>query len=196
MIREILPNIVPALVSFAFIVGAALIIVEAALAFFGVGDVSGVSWGMMIQNGRSQLERSPHMVLFPALVHVLDHPLPELHRRRGAGALRRPRRRHLMAGSGTAHLRDADADLVLQVEHMVVEFPSRRGTVHAVSDVSLDLADGETLGIVGESGCGKSTTGKAIMRVPPPTSGRVLLDGVDLSTLGTERDARPAASCR
>ena len=67
MIREILPNIVPALVSFAFVVGAALIIVEAALAFFGIGDVSGVSWGIMIQNGRSELERSPHMVLFPAL---------------------------------------------------------------------------------------------------------------------------------
>jgi peptide/nickel transport system permease protein len=67
MVREILPNIVPALVSFAFIVGATLIIVEAALAFFGIGDVSGVSWGLMIQNGRSQLENSPHMVLFPAL---------------------------------------------------------------------------------------------------------------------------------
>jgi peptide/nickel transport system permease protein len=50
---------------------AALIIVEAALAFFGIGDVSGVSWGIMIQNGRSQLERSPHMVLFPALFMFL-----------------------------------------------------------------------------------------------------------------------------
>jgi peptide/nickel transport system permease protein len=67
IVREILPNVVPALVSFAFIVGASLIIVEAALAFFGIGDVSGVSWGLMIQNGRSQLEKSPHMVLFPAL---------------------------------------------------------------------------------------------------------------------------------
>ncbi len=91
-----------------------------------------------------------------------------------------------MAGSGTAHLRQDKNDLVLQVEHLVVEYPSRRGAVHAVSDVSFDLADHETVGIVGESGCGKSTTGKAILRVPPPTSGRVLLDGVDLSTLGTE----------
>src|SRR6476646_10267902 len=91
-----------------------------------------------------------------------------------------------MAGSGTAHLRDTNGDLVLQVEHLVVEFPTRRGTVHAVSDVSFDLADRETLGLVGESGCGKSTTGKAIMRVPPPTSGRVLLEGTDLSTLGVE----------
>ncbi len=61
----------PAIVSFAFILVAGLIIVEAALAFFGVGDVTGVSWGIMIQNGRSQLERSPHMVLFPALFMFL-----------------------------------------------------------------------------------------------------------------------------
>lgn len=67
MVREILPNILPAMFSFAFIGIAVLIVVEAALAFFGVGDVSGVSWGIMIQNGRSQLDRAPHMVLFPSL---------------------------------------------------------------------------------------------------------------------------------
>jgi ABC-type dipeptide/oligopeptide/nickel transport system permease subunit len=67
IVREVLPNILPAMVSIAFIGLAALIVVEAALAFFGVGDVSGVSWGIMIQNGRSQVDRAPHMVLFPAL---------------------------------------------------------------------------------------------------------------------------------
>jgi oligopeptide/dipeptide ABC transporter ATP-binding protein len=61
-----------------------------------------------------------------------------------------------------------------------------------VSDVSFDLADRETLGIVGESGCGKSTTGKAILRVPPPTSGTVSLNGTDMASLSTAelRDAR------
>ena len=67
MTKEILPNVIPAMISFAFLVAAILIIAQAALAFFGVGDVSGVSWGIMIQNGRSQLDRAPHMVLFPAL---------------------------------------------------------------------------------------------------------------------------------
>ena len=67
MVREVLPNILPAMFSFAFVGIAVLIVVEAALAFFGVGDVSGVSWGIMIQNGRSQLDRAPHMVLFPSL---------------------------------------------------------------------------------------------------------------------------------
>jgi peptide/nickel transport system permease protein len=71
IVREILPNIVPTLISFAFVGIAVLILLEAALAFFGVGDVTGVSWGLMINNGRSQLERSPHMVLFPALFMFL-----------------------------------------------------------------------------------------------------------------------------
>jgi peptide/nickel transport system permease protein len=71
MFREVLPNVIPALFSFAFLLLAALIILEAALAFFGVGDVSGVSWGIMIQNGRSQLERAPHMVLFPSIFMFL-----------------------------------------------------------------------------------------------------------------------------
>ncbi|MFV0308125.1 MAG: ABC transporter permease [Desertimonas sp.] len=67
MLREILPNVIPAIVSFALIGLAALMLAEAALAFFGVGDVTGVSWGLMIQNGRSQLDQAPHMVIFPAL---------------------------------------------------------------------------------------------------------------------------------
>lgn len=71
MVREILPNILPAMFGFAFIGIAVLIVVEAALAFFGVGDVSGVSWGIMIQNGRSQLDRAPHMVLYPSLFMFL-----------------------------------------------------------------------------------------------------------------------------
>jgi peptide/nickel transport system ATP-binding protein len=88
-----------------------------------------------------------------------------------------------MAGIGDAHLRNAD-DALLRVEHLVVEFPSgRKQTVQAVTDVSLDVLPGETLGLVGESGCGKSTTGKAIMQLPAPTGGRVLFDGEDLAGL-------------
>ena len=88
-----------------------------------------------------------------------------------------------MAGSGTAHLRDGDA--LLRVENLVVEFPAGAGRrVHAVSDVSLDVLTGETLGLVGESGCGKSTTGRAVMQLPRPTSGQVWFEGRDLTRLG------------
>jgi len=98
-----------------------------------------------------------------------------------------------MAGSGTAHLRDRD-DIILRVEDLTVEFPAGRGRkVHAVSGVSFDVARGETLGIVGESGCGKSTTGKAIMRLVPIAGGSVRFDGKDITSLsgGELRRLRP-----
>jgi peptide/nickel transport system ATP-binding protein len=65
----------------------------------------------------------------------------------------------------------------LRVEDLVVEYETAGGIVHAVSGVSFELHAGETLGLVGESGCGKSSVGRAIMHLPPPTSGRVELDG-------------------
>ena len=97
-----------------------------------------------------------------------------------------------MAGVGNAHLRNGKA--MLRVEDLVVEFPAGRfRRVHAVSDVSLDVLEGETLGLVGESGCGKSTTGRAIMQFPRPTSGSVIFEGTDMSRLGGEelRRVRP-----
>ena len=99
-----------------------------------------------------------------------------------------------MAGSGDAHLRPP-TETLLRAEHLVVEFPVGRSgaKVHAVSDISLDVRPGETLGLVGESGCGKSTTGKAIMQLPRPTSGAVLFDDEDLTELsGSDlRKVRP-----
>jgi peptide/nickel transport system ATP-binding protein len=99
-----------------------------------------------------------------------------------------------MAGSGTAHLRDAQ-DSLLRAENIVVEFPvGRTGLkVHAVTDVSIDVREGETLGLVGESGCGKSTTGRALMQLPRPTSGSVVYNGQDLTKLKDTdlREIRP-----
>ncbi|TDC88447.1 ABC transporter ATP-binding protein [Actinomadura sp. 7K507] len=89
-----------------------------------------------------------------------------------------------MAGSGTAHLRNADE--VLRVQDLTVTYPSGRRTVHAVSGVSFDVAKGETLGIVGESGCGKSSAARAIMQLPRPASGSVRLTGLELTGLRGE----------
>jgi len=87
-----------------------------------------------------------------------------------------------MAGSGTAHLRDSD-DVVLRVEDLVVEYKVAGGTVQAVSGISFDVQRGETLGLVGESGCGKSTTGRAVMMLPRPTGGSVRFEGREMTRL-------------
>ncbi len=85
---------------------------------------------------------------------------------------------------------------VLQVKNLTKRFDIHsglfgklRGRVHAVENVSFDLFAGETLSLVGESGCGKSTTGRAIMRLIEPQSGSVIVDGRDVLSLG-KRDMR------
>jgi len=86
---------------------------------------------------------------------------------------------------------------LLSVDRLVKHFPVRTGFigkrahVHAVDDVSFDLAAGETMALVGESGCGKSTTGRLVLRLLEPTSGRVTFADRELGKLG-EREMRAA----
>jgi oligopeptide/dipeptide ABC transporter ATP-binding protein len=87
----------------------------------------------------------------------------------------------------------ATGPALLEVTDLVKEFPLRGGTfvrhrvgvVHAVSGVSFTISPGETLGLVGESGCGKSTTGRSVLQLIKPTSGSVKFDGTELTQLGT-----------
>jgi peptide/nickel transport system ATP-binding protein len=76
-----------------------------------------------------------------------------------------------------------DMQALLGVDDLVVEYAIGRLTVHAVSGVSFEIARGETLGLVGESGCGKSSLARAVMRLTEPRSGRVRFDGQDLTAL-------------
>jgi ABC-type oligopeptide transport system ATPase subunit len=83
----------------------------------------------------------------------------------------------------------AAAAPILQVENLQTYFPIRSGLlqrvtghVKAVDGVSFDIAKGETLGLVGESGCGKTTVGRTLLRLIPPTGGRVMFEGRDMVT--------------
>lgn len=88
----------------------------------------------------------------------------------------------------------ADDRVLVRVEHLTKYFPIMRGliwsrqvgAVKAVDDISFDISRGETLGVVGESGCGKSTTGRAILHLHRPTSGKVYLEDIDLTTLSDD----------
>src|SRR5215470_1519703 len=72
---------------------------------------------------------------------------------------------------------------LLEVDDLSVHFAAPGGTVKAVDGLSFAVERGRTLGLVGESGCGKSTTGYAILQLIRPTAGRVLFDGTDLCRL-------------
>ncbi|MFM8988852.1 MAG: ATP-binding cassette domain-containing protein, partial [Alphaproteobacteria bacterium] len=101
--------------------------------------------------------------------------------------------------AGAARARHpAPADrVVLRVDRLVTRFDMRggllgrvRARVHAVEDVSFDLRAGETLALVGESGCGKSTIGRSILRMARPTGGSIVVDGVDVLALSGEARRR------
>ncbi|MBB4932890.1 peptide/nickel transport system ATP-binding protein [Lipingzhangella halophila] len=80
---------------------------------------------------------------------------------------------------------------LLEVDNLAKQFKVAGGVVNAVRDVSFTVDEGQTLSLVGESGCGKSTTGRALLGIPDPDSGSIRLDGVDL-TSAPPRDAAEA----
>ena len=91
----------------------------------------------------------------------------------------------------------AEKQPILRVRNLVKHFPVKIGAfgelsavVHAIDDISFDICKGETLGLVGESGCGKSTTGFSLLQLYRPTSGSIEYDGFDLAKLN-EKELRP-----
>lgn len=77
------------------------------------------------------------------------------------------------------------ADTILEVRNLKKYFKTSRGYLHAVDDISFTLERGKTLGLVGESGCGKSTTGRSILRLIEPTSGEIIFEGKDINKLNS-----------
>ena len=75
------------------------------------------------------------------------------------------------------------SDTLLSIQDVTVEYTTQGKRFPAISEITLDIAEGETLGLVGESGCGKSTIGRAIIQLPKPTKGKVQFEGTELTDL-------------
>ena len=113
--------------------------------------------------------------------------------------------RSARAQAGRRPVRPGGGVSIVSVEHLEQHFPVKEGVVfdrevgrvHAVDDVSFELAEGETLGLVGESGCGKTTLARTLMRLLEPTAGKIEFDGRDIThSLRSASCARCAESCR
>jgi len=123
----------------------------------------------------------------PLLGSMADEPGPR------PFAIADPETGDVTAAEASTDTVDRDAPPILKVENLTARFTIRSGLfgrpagrVHAVENVSFELRRGETLSLVGESGCGKSTTGLSLMRLITPDSGSVQLDGENIFALGSE----------
>jgi len=100
------------------------------------------------------------------------------------------------------------ADLILSVKHLKKYFEPHQGfaeslmgrgekkLIKAVDDISIDIRRGEIFGLIGESGSGKTTTGKLVMKLLEPTSGQIIFDGEDVTNLDKENSRNTAAKSR
>ncbi len=173
MLTHIFPNVLgPVLVIATLTLGLA-IIDEATLSFLGVG---------LPRDAALARHADPPRQRLPLQRRVVGDDLPR-HRAGADGAVDQPARRLAARRTQSA----AALMALLEVRDLTVEFPTRRGVLRALDRVSFEIAAGEVLGVVGESGAGKSLTGAAIIGLLEPpgriAGGRILLEGVALDRL-------------
>ena len=203
--RHIMPAVLPLMLANMVLVVSLAILSESTLAFLGLGDPTVISWGKMLNFAfdRGAVSAGAWWALLPpgfAIVWVvlattlLGTALED--------ALNPRLKRHHLEAPGSdvapdrAVIPQPRAEVgttapILQVRNLAIEFQVEGHPLRAVDGVSFDLSRGETLGLVGESGCGKTTTVLGILRLLPPgglvVGGSVFFDGEDL--LGLDADA-------
>jgi len=196
--RYVLPNVWQALVPIALLNLAYFVVVESLLSFIALGlSPPTPSWGSILADGRQYMMLDPWMALLPGFAIIItvlaiglaaDGFADVLDPKLTQGAFQRE---PLSVPIPTEAPPPGEAQALLQVHHLNVDYPTKAGTVHAVRNVTLNIAPAEVVGIVGESGSGKSTLGLAIMQLLDApgklTSGSILFGGDDLARVSNKR---------
>ena len=161
-LEHVLPNILSILIVQATIQFALAILAEAALSYLGLGtQPPQPSWGRMLNDAQSLLFQSPSLAVYPGSCDRNRGAGTESLGRRAAG----PVRSAAVAGAVMT-----DRTPLIEVDNLRVRLNTSRGPADAVRGVSFSLARGETLGLIGESGCGKSVTALALMGLLPESA--------------------------
>ena len=200
--RHIMPAVLPLMLANMVLVISLAILSESTLAFLGLGDPTVISWGQMLNFAfdRGAVSAGAWWALIPPGLAIVWVVLGTTLLGTALEDALNPRlKRHHLEAPGTDVARDrvipvhdaprvADATApILRVRDLSIEFDAPGGPLRAVDQVSFDLHRGETLGLVGESGCGKTTTALGILRLLPPggrvVSGSVWFNDEDLLSL-------------
>ena len=209
--RHILPRIAGPIIVQLSLFAAFALLAQAGLSFLGlIAAPPAPSWGGMLQDGIQNIVQQPWLIWPPGIVIALtvlafgllgdvvrdvttegwQAPVRRTRRRRAApSAVAAPASRDMLPDA-SADAVPADgplADGLLALQGVCVDFPSPEGPIGVVRDVSFEIARGETVGIVGESGCGKTVTAMSLLGLLPAggqvTAGRILFDGRDLAAM-------------
>lgn len=198
LLRHVLPRVTgPILVQASLFFGAALL-VDAGLAYLGFGvQPPTPTWGGMIIEAASVISQQPWLLVPPGITLALatlsfallgDAIRDASAERTGRQTTKTRRRPPALRAEPTRPAGAPDPAALLSVRGLTVALPASRGPVDVVADVDLDVRAGETVGLVGESGCGKSITASALFGLLPAggeiRSGRVQLSDIDLATAG------------
>jgi len=209
MVRHVLPRLAGPVIVQLSLFAATAVLAQSALSFLGLAapETQGPSWGNMVTEASDVVSQDPWLlvptggaiVLTVLALGLLGDALRDVTAGRHLGhpPAKRPRPVPKPSGPLQTHRLDASqpgtTQPLLSVRGLTIAFPAGRGDVTVVSDVSFDLAAGAALGIVGESGCGKSVTARALLGLLPGcgrvTGGSALLGGRDIAAM-TERELR------